>query len=300
MTRAFPSVSGIFFKGTLRFVLCTWNFSVNHPWLHLCYAGIIDVFGSAGGLLEFKASLLASRGFAALALAYFAHDDLPKTLTGVDLSYFHEAVYWMLNHPKVSTGGIGLMGISKGADYIISLAIQRTDIKAIVWISGAHAISGMPMKFNGKSSDFLKFEPEHAKLTADGVLCFRDCYPPEPLDKPGRSAVFPVERMEGSVLLVCGMDDQSWNSEDMAERILKRMERHGKGSQCTLLKYPGAGHLIEPPFTPMCRHSYNKVYKMGFEWGGETKGHSIAQKDSWAKIIKFFRSSLDTNLQSNL
>ena len=39
--------------------------------------GVIDLLGGVGGLVEFKASLLASNGFAALALAYFAYDDLP-------------------------------------------------------------------------------------------------------------------------------------------------------------------------------------------------------------------------------
>ena len=35
------------------------------------------MLGGAGGLVEFKASLLASNGFAALALAYVAYDNLP-------------------------------------------------------------------------------------------------------------------------------------------------------------------------------------------------------------------------------
>ena len=41
--------------------------------------GVMDLLGGTGGLVEFKASLLASRGFAALALAYFGYDDLPSS-----------------------------------------------------------------------------------------------------------------------------------------------------------------------------------------------------------------------------
>jgi len=40
------------------------------------------MFGTAGGLMKFRSALLASRGFAALALAYFAYEDLPQ---GIDL-----------------------------------------------------------------------------------------------------------------------------------------------------------------------------------------------------------------------
>ena len=52
------------------------------------FPGVIDLFGTVGGLIEFRSALLASRGFASLSLAYFAFDDLPKTLGEVDFDYF--------------------------------------------------------------------------------------------------------------------------------------------------------------------------------------------------------------------
>jgi hypothetical protein len=51
------------------------------------FPGVIDMFGSAGGILEFRSALLASRGIAALALAYFAYDDLPTTFA-LNVEYF--------------------------------------------------------------------------------------------------------------------------------------------------------------------------------------------------------------------
>lgn len=66
------------------------------------FPAVIDLFGGAGGLIEFRAGLLASRGFAVLALAFFAYEDLPKGLTQLDLDYFEEAVELLLRHPKVS------------------------------------------------------------------------------------------------------------------------------------------------------------------------------------------------------
>ena len=51
------------------------------------FPGVIDLFGTAGGLNEYRAALLASRGLAALALAYFGYDDLPAGIT-LDLDYF--------------------------------------------------------------------------------------------------------------------------------------------------------------------------------------------------------------------
>lgn len=65
------------------------------------FPGVIDIFGGIGGLTEFRASLLASSGFAVLALAYFAYEDLPAFLGEVDLEYFEEAAEFLLQHPKV-------------------------------------------------------------------------------------------------------------------------------------------------------------------------------------------------------
>ncbi|XP_036590764.1 peroxisomal succinyl-coenzyme A thioesterase-like isoform X2 [Trichosurus vulpecula] len=64
------------------------------------FPGIIDLYGTGGGLCEYRASLLAGHGFAVLALAYFRFEDLPKELNDIHLEYFEEALDYMLQHPK--------------------------------------------------------------------------------------------------------------------------------------------------------------------------------------------------------
>ena len=71
----------IFLKTKLKVVFFLPVFSIICV-LFLClgegpFQGVIDMFGGSGGLIEFRAALLASRGFAALALAYFNYKDLP-------------------------------------------------------------------------------------------------------------------------------------------------------------------------------------------------------------------------------
>ena len=46
------------------------------------------MFGAAGGIMEIRAALLAAHGFAAMALAFFNFEDLPKELNDVQLEYF--------------------------------------------------------------------------------------------------------------------------------------------------------------------------------------------------------------------
>lgn len=52
------------------------------------FPAVIDMFGTAGGILEFRSALLASRGFACLSLPYFRYEDLPETMFDLDLEYF--------------------------------------------------------------------------------------------------------------------------------------------------------------------------------------------------------------------
>lgn len=59
------------------------------------------MFGD-GGLDESRASLLACRGFAALALPFFGYEDLPPIMKDLNLDYFEEAAKFMQSHPKVS------------------------------------------------------------------------------------------------------------------------------------------------------------------------------------------------------
>ena len=59
------------------------------------------MFADIGGLIEYRASLLASHGFAALALAYCDYEDLPLHPEKIELEYFEEAVNFLLRHPKV-------------------------------------------------------------------------------------------------------------------------------------------------------------------------------------------------------
>lgn len=51
------------------------------------FPGVIDMFGSGGGLFDHRAALLASRRFCVFALPFFAYEDLPNSLPDVSLDY---------------------------------------------------------------------------------------------------------------------------------------------------------------------------------------------------------------------
>ena len=97
-----------------------------------------------------------------------------------------------------------------------------------------------------------------------------------------------VEKMDCKLLLVAGQDDQSVPAVAMAQDIKAAMVKHGKGEQCELEIYPNAGHLIEPPYMPLCSASKVGVFKGVCAWGGHPKPHAHAEEDAWKKTKGFF------------
>lgn len=59
------------------------------------------------------------------------------------------------------------------------------------------------------------------------------------------------------LMFIRGEDDPSSDHKHI-EMLIDRLKKGGM-SNYRLLSYPGAGHLIEPPFTPLCRVCYTKL-----------------------------------------
>ena len=254
----------------------------------------MDLVGSGGGLLEWRASLLASRGFATLALAHWGYDDLPEPLTVLDLDYFEEAATLLNCHSKVQSGRVGIVGHSKGGELALMLAAHSSHlVQAVVAISPPNLIVVCPVKVKGRLVEQVD-DKKRTKETADGDLIMRDRVPPEfKLNvHASSSAYIPVENINCPVLIVCGKEDQALEAEYMAECIYQRMASNGKGSLCTVLSYDGAGHILQSPYQPHQYLVYHNVYKRCMVYGGKMKSHARAEEDFWPKLLHFFSNNL--------
>ncbi|XP_035520713.1 peroxisomal succinyl-coenzyme A thioesterase-like [Morone saxatilis] len=105
-----------------------------------------------------------------------------------------------------------------------------------------------------------------------------------------------VGQLQCPLLLVVGEDDQNWPTYESAMDMKEMMEQAGNSHLLTVLSYPNAGHLIEPPYMPLSRAStfisvgsHKSVMAL---WGGETVAHSRAQEDAWRKTLVFLRENL--------
>ncbi|XP_025911211.1 bile acid-CoA:amino acid N-acyltransferase [Apteryx rowi] len=251
------------------------------------FPGVIDMFGGAGGLIEFRAGLLASRGFAVLALAFFAYDDLPRALAELDLEYFEEAADLLLRHPKVRGPGLGVIGVSKGAEVALAMAAFLPQVAATVWINGTASLHGTPLLYKDVRIPPIPYYPERLVLTELGALDNASVFG-DPRDPAHSGSAIPVEKVRGKVLFVVGEADRNFNSKLFAELATARMRK----DSYRLLCYPGAGHLIEPPGSPLCSISGIRGSPMPVLWGGEPQPHARAQEHSWQEIIRFLELHL--------
>jgi len=252
------------------------------------HPGVLDLFGTAGGCLQHRSALLASRGVASLALAFFDYEDLPKKIEEFDIEYFEEAAEYLASRPEVAGDGVGAVGVSKGGDLVLSMAAYVEKVKASVVINGC--VSNLEAKFrlhNGESIPPLRFNLGKITLMTNGALDTVD-FIEDPLDHP--ETLLPVELIPGHVLWVVGEDDRNMHSGRFADIALSRCE--GVNDRLEVVRYPGAGHLIEPPFVPFCEMSYHKVIGRAMLWGGDAKAHCDAQVDSWERILSFFKEKL--------
>ncbi|XP_073475571.1 acyl-coenzyme A amino acid N-acyltransferase 1-like isoform X1 [Aquarana catesbeiana] len=262
------------------------------------FQGVIDLFGGSGGLIEFRSSLLASCGFATLALAYFAYKDLPKTFDYLDLKYLEEAAQFLSSHPKVCGSGVGVIGVSKGAEIALAMASYIPQIAATVCINGTVAITGSTVSYGDLILPGIPYQRERTLITPSEAcivsLSFGDPTKPE-----NQANVLPVEKAKGPILFLVGENDQSCESLHFARFSLARAKKWGK-NDVYIESYPGAGHLLEPPCSPFCPVSKISVPPNLILWGGELVPHCQAQEISWPIMQDFLRKNIPCSKKNKL
>ncbi|XP_041833104.1 peroxisomal succinyl-coenzyme A thioesterase-like [Melanotaenia boesemani] len=253
------------------------------------FPGILDLWGGGGGLLEYRSALLASHGYASLALEYIKTGETRST--NLELEHFEMAFDILKNHPQVMSDRVGIIGLSFGSLVALYMATESIHVKPLCII----CISNIHIKPPGKYlSGFQEWLTQNIiARNEDNHQIWRNANL-NLINEP--SLKLNVGKMNCPVLLVNGCDDQNWPAVETAADIAKMMREAGKGNLLTQLDYPDTGHLIEPPFSPHFRATnfiiHSTKEKVVLLWGGKTKPHSDAQEDSWRKILSFLQQHL--------
>jgi pimeloyl-ACP methyl ester carboxylesterase len=272
---------------------------------------IIILSGSDGQIRENQAALLASHGFAALTLAYFGAEGLPKNLVHIPLEYFETAIAWLQGRSVVQHDKIGVLGLSRGGELALLLGATFPAINAVVACSPCGLVqSGIDGNNYSRSAWTHHGQPLQqvvVKITPWVALKLgwqsmraqsfpmRDMFLTTLNDhKHLEEATIPVENTQGPILLISGDDDQMWPSTLFSEMVLKRLTEHHHSFSDQHLHYPGAGHFVSFPYGyPFLPPLVKRV--QGLAVGGTIKDTAASVADSWPKILTFLKSALLTS-----
>lgn len=252
--------------------------------------------------------MMASRGIASLALAFFAYEDLPNTTDYFELDYFEEAVEKLLRQAEVIPDRCGVVAVSKSTDIACCMATWLPQVKAIVCISGSSMAVDSVITHRGHTL-VEGFKMDMSIMTADkkGRL-----YPRREFLTQGAAAdhpkFIPIDQADDDTyfLVAAGADD-AWSCDFFLRLTEERMEHKGRSAWLKTVEYPGAGHILEPPYGAHIHHSYHrhlpvvsengsdKVMGVPILWGGNARDTCRAQEDLWPRMLAFITKHVRDN-----
>lgn len=252
---------------------------------------VIVLGGSEGGISREAAALLASHGYAALAVAYFGIAPLPDDLDRIPVETIDRAVAWLREQPSVDAKRIAIFGGSKGAELALLSASRNPAIRAVVAIApssvvyqsitgGKHDSSSWTA--GGKELPYAHYVTSEAFTNSKRLI---DLYVPTLAAAPENAAIA-VETINGPVLLLAGNDDALWPSAAMAAQLEARAKRLHFRYPVLNKSMDGAGHHVA--------RLPNRPTADSVRLGGTAEGLAAAQRASWRAIVEF----LDRHLGS--
>lgn len=277
------------------------------------FPSVLLFSGSGGGLasVQCQAALLASRGLATLALAYFNYADLPAELVNIPVEYFRDGMDWLIGNAPAVNGTVAVMGASRGGELALLLgssypervaAVVAKVPSGVVWggvtKDPEHDQESVAWTRNGRPVPPLRGDliPLDALPRRDGAIVLTPSFEamlsaasPEEIT----AAEIPVERCGGPVLLLSGEDDAMWPSAALSEMAVERAERRGMRYPIRHLHYPAAGHTCTfPAGFPALLAAVHPVTGGRFAYGGSVPGNAHASASSWHETIEFLNTSL--------
>lgn len=276
--------------------------------------GLLVLAGSGGGVDLQTAALLASHGYAALALAYFGYGDLPAHHHRIPLEYFAEGIEWL--RAELGHDGIGVWGTSRGGELALLLgATFSDDWRAVVGnVPSSHRYPGYDPEAGpnvpawacqGRALPFapppLSWIDRLREIRQWRAILFGAPAELTPFytraianaDVAGRAAI-EVEKIRCPLLVIGGGADRLWPSGRFVELVKERLEQKNSRRLFRSLVYEDAGHLISGSYRPLGMGGliYHPEVGMLMDLGGSPRADAQAGADAWAEALRFL-SAID-------
>ncbi|MFL6185081.1 MAG: acyl-CoA thioester hydrolase/BAAT C-terminal domain-containing protein [Actinomycetes bacterium] len=270
------------------------------------FPGVVCFGGSSGGLAAAAAwaPVLASHGFATLAIAYFGVPGLPGALVGIEVEVVERAAAWLLGRPDVRGGRVAVVGMSRGSELALLAGTLLDRVGAVVGfapsgVSWSGYGPGGPVdapawSFRGAPIPYLGGDatPPPGFRTA-GPITLRPLFERTLQDADAvRAAEIPVERAAGPILLVSGKADAMWPATRLGELVERRAAAARSTHPVAHLRYPGAGHAgVGVPGTTAPTEVRHPVDGASYALGGMPAANAAARADSWPRVLAFLAAA---------
>lgn len=253
---------------------------------------VLVLGGSEGGIdtwVDAEARALSKAGYHALTISYFGGPGQDDALERIPLETFDTALTWLSSRPGVDQGKLAVMGTSKGGEAALLVGTRHVELAAVVanvpssvvW-QGLDMVEPWKMTTIGSSwtsggveLPFLRFPsgpPQGALVeTHKAGLATLPQHP---------DASIPVEKITGSLLLVCGDADTMWPSCEMSRAIQGRATG---AMHVELLASPGAGHGASGVPAPVGDPLYRGLDALG----GTPESNAASREKTWTRTLAF-------------
>src|SRR5215213_789809 len=215
------------------------------------FPAIIALVGSQGGLLRQSPKVLAAHGYAVLSLAYFNYTSpldntsLPNSLYMIPVEYFGKAIEWIQSQPGVDPERIGLIGTSVGGTVGLQVATIYPQVKTVIVIGAPTVMDDRELSYQGQVS---------------------------PSD-------IPIEKINGSILLISGTQDSQLNSVKFGELAIDRLKENSFAFTYRHIINHAAGHLISFPYAQRAKEIE--------EGGGSPQANAQAAAVVWPVVLEY-------------
>ena len=196
---------------------------------------------------------------------------------------------------QARTGGrIGALGLSKGAEAVLLLAVRDPRIEGVVAVSPTSVVwanvgpgtdgQSYPRRsswtWKGEPVPFVPYDESWTPAEAEGEpRSHRTHYEQsrQTNAEAARAAAIPIEQSAADVVLIAGGDDQMWPSLDFAEELAAR--RASAGRPTRIVSSSDAGHRPRfPGEGPAARSDQ-------FRYGGTAEADAALGAAAWPYVV---------------
>jgi len=276
------------------------------------HPAVMVLNGSGGGINEPRAALYASRGYAALALAYFKAPGLSDYISNTPLEYFEKGLDWLRATVKPLHDFVAVSGQSRGGELVLLLGATFPEkVSAVLayvpsalvhsgqnacepaigregptWLLKGHALTHQWE--NNRHASWAPFDqgpPPHRHALAM-LTALQD-------KEAVARARIQVEKIQAPVLLFSATDDGSWPSSVYAKMVSDKLAEVAHPHAVEWHDYQDAGHAILFPYVPTTQTSYaHPVSKRISTGGGKPDANAHADHHAWQHAQQFLRNAL--------